>query len=575
MNNFEDRFNAYIKANPRKSLQLALMAACFIWMSAVFVLGLILYLIFSRLLRLEWWLILGTGICLAAGTVMIDIYRSSGDMNIVLFMQEGFRWNVAFWKLFLTVSPSSAFSFLYNYLLGYVIGFPLLFAGMLSVTNLIQDNPHQRFIDDLQNGKLPDEKKELSERKISSALSKIDDSSTTGTILGVSTYTGKQIVIPDHFVNQIALVLGTTGGGKTITLRRFYKRSILQGYPLIVVDGKPTDDNVKWLRELAEKNNRPFYGFNCETFSHYDQLANGGYSELKDKIISLKDKWESDYYRSIAESYLQTTFEVLQATGKPFDLKRVVDCLNYEELQADVYALNNDRLSKRVAKLESYDQKDIKGLEAHLSLLIDSELGEYFDVDENTITIPKAIEENAVVYFALPALRFPSFSKVLGKLVINDIKSTIDRNNESNKRIFMIFDEFSVFAGEQVLNLVNMGRGKGVHAVFGTQGLADLNRVDADFKNQVLNCTNTIICHRINDQDSAESVSNWIGTKTAFTVSAQYNPNQKDKGVGTIGHTKEFIVHPDDIKQKLKTGEAYCVSKVENFGWEKVRVLYQ
>jgi len=37
------------------------------------------------------------------------------------------------------------------------------------------------------------------------------------------------------------------------------------------------------------------------------------------------------------------------------------------------------------------------------------------------------------------------------------------------KRVFMIFDEFSVFAGGQVLNLVNMGRGKGVHAVFGTQ----------------------------------------------------------------------------------------------------------
>lgn len=52
-----------------------------------------------------------------------------------------------------------------------------------------------------------------------------------------------------------------------------------------------------------------------------------------------------------------------------------------------------------------------------------------------------------------------------------------------------------------------MGRGKGMHAIFGTQGLADLDEVDENFKNQVLNCVNTLICHRLNDQYSAESVA--------------------------------------------------------------------
>lgn len=62
---------------------------------------------------------------------------------------------------------------------------------------------------------------------------------------------------------------------------------------------------------------------------------------------------------------------------------------------------------------------------------------------------------------------------MLGELVIDDLKAAIDRSSSDYKRVFMIFDEFSVFAGEQVLNLVNIGRGKGMHAVFGTQGLAD------------------------------------------------------------------------------------------------------
>ncbi len=62
-----------------------------------------------------------------------------------------------------------------------------------------------------------------------------------------------------------------------------------------------------------------------------------------------------------------------------------------------------------------------------------------------------------------------------------------------------------------------MGRGKGVHALFGTQGIADLNTVSNNFKSQMLNCTNTIICHRLNDQESAEAVAGWMALRTHLT----------------------------------------------------------
>jgi len=191
-----------------------------------------------------------------------------------------------------------------------------------------------------------------------------------------------------------------------------------------------------------------------------------------------------------------------------------------------------------------------------------------------TFNLAQAIQQNAVVYFALPALRFPSFSKVLGKLVINDIKAVIDRNEDKSKKIFTVFDEFSVFAGEQVLNLVNMGRGKGVHAIFGTQGLADLDKVDVSFKSQVLNCVNTLICHRLNDQESAESVANWIGTRDAFNVTAQININENDAEMGSVRRNKEFVVHPDAIKQGLEMGEVFFATKIGKFISDKVKVAY-
>lgn len=572
--NQRNRFDELIETYPRQSLQMALIIVCLLWQSVVCVAGLILYILVAKTCRIQWWLILGMGLVIAAITIVADYYPALSAFHLKGYVIQGFLVNKGFWKLLLSGHTTLAWNFLFQHGTAYLFGLPLFLSGLLAVADLIKDNPHQAAIKALQEGKIISDRKEVSERKINKAMKKVDDQSGGGTVLGVSKYTGNRVVIPDHFINQIALVLGTTGSGKTVTLQRFYQRAMMKGYSLIIVDGKPTDKNVAWLQAMAEKHDRKFYGFNCGNYCHYDPLANGGYTELKDKIISLKDQWENDYYRSIAEDYLQATFEILLQSGKSFDLKQVTECLNHDDLLCVAREIGNDTLLKRVAGLVGYDHKDITGLKAHLNLLIHSELGQYFLIDQNMFSLSQAIEENAVVYFALPALRYPSFSKVLGKLVINDLKATIDRNNNQNKRVFMVFDEFSVFAGDQVLNLVNMGRGKGVHAIFGTQGLADLEKVDESFKGQLLNCANTLICHQLNDQKSAEEIAHWIGTKDVISVTAQLNLKDRSDGMGNVRPSKVFIVHPDAIKQELKTGEAFYVSKVGGFREDKVRVKY-
>ncbi len=79
-------------------------------------------------------------------------------------------------------------------------------------------------------------------------------------------------------------------------------------------------------------------------------------------------------------------------------------------------------------------------------------------------------------------------------------------------------------------------------------------------------CILIVTFHRLNDQESAKSIADWIGTQDAFTVTGQVDVQQgSDGGLGTVRVNKEYIVHPEGIKQELQIGEAYYVSKIERF----------
>jgi type IV secretory pathway TraG/TraD family ATPase VirD4 len=185
----------------------------------------------------------------------------------------------------------------------------------------------------------------------------------------------------------------------------------------------------------------------------------------------------------------------------------------------------------------------------------------------SVLELPKAIEEGAVVCFCLPTLQFPSLAKVLGKVVINDFKAVADAQlgkAEAERRpMYAIFDEFSVFAGEQVLNVINMGRSAGVHAVLATQSVADLGRATPEtpdhFIRQVVSSCNNYLVHRLNAPEDAKMVAELIGTKDGIEHTAQID-GMGATGLGSVHRAKTFIVHPDEIKQ-LPRGQAIFVNK--------------
>jgi len=122
-----------------------------------------------------------------------------------------------------------------------------------------------------------------------------------------------------------------------------------------------------------------------------------------------------------------------------------------------------------------------------------------------------------------------------------------------------------VFAGEQVLNVINMGRSAGLHAVLATQSVADIGRAvpmtPDHFIRQVFASCNNYLIQRLNAPEDAVTVAELIGTKASFSHTAQIG-EAGSTGWGSVRRTRSFQVHPDQIKQ-LKRGEAVFVNKTK------------
>jgi hypothetical protein len=454
----------------------------------------------------------------------------------------------------------------------WIIGGTFISTLLFRFASFMVGNTKNKDIQKIKQGR----REEKYTKKISDKHFKKLDITTNA--IGVSYTTAKPIYLDDKMLNQMLVILGTTGSGKTETLKNLYARNILLGKATIVVDGKPDADNISFLKALADEQNIPFYGFNCENNLGYDFLNNGTPTEIKDKIIGLKNEndWDSDYYKTQAETYLQTAIEVLKKTKKKITLDDVIDSFDYQVLIDTLPSDLGERTKRKLDRIKDIELKDLKGLQNQLTLLSNSDLGDYLSSgDSQEFTLLEAINKGGFVYFALPSLKYPSFAKVMGKLVVNDIKTAL-YDKDKNIPVFSFFDEFSIFAGEQVLNLVNQGRGLGLHSAFGTQSLADLSKnAGNDFLESFMGNINTVILQRVNDNKSTSYLAEWVGTYEAQEYEATIKDNKyyHDSDSGKVSIVEKKFIDQREMQQ-LKTGEAFIVSKVYGFGVDKMKVNY-
>ena len=395
----------------------------------------------------------------------------------------------------------------------------------------------------------------IAKRRVDHADAEIDE----GTLIGIDKESRKRVQLSDKDANTHTLVLGTTGSGKTVTVLNFVESAINRQLPVIYVDGKGDYALARQVMTYARAQGRPAYLFAMNGQSCvYNPMVSGGYTAKKDRIIELRE-WSEDHYRKLSEGYMQMVFKVLEACGVTTDLLTVADYMSTARLtelieqQGNALA-NRERLLAVIKKRESTEQK-VQSLLEEVWGLAESEIGHLLDTTAcdpaRVLDLVTAIEQRAVVYFCLPALQFPSQAKLVGKLVVNDLKSAaatqLDKPENDRIPVYAILDEFSVFAGEQVYNLICQGRSAGVRAILATQSVADIGRgvingPDLFIRQVFANCNNYLI-QRLNAAEDVTAMVEMIGTEDAVVHTAQVDI-LAPTGLGSARRTKAFTRPP-------------------------------
>jgi conjugal transfer pilus assembly protein TraD len=395
---------------------------------------------------------------------------------------------------------------------------------------------------------------------------------------------GRPAAITERQLGAHGLIFGASGSGKTTALVTILEQQIRRGRPVVAIDMKGSPAFVLALSRAAAGAGRPFCCWTPEGPSHWNPLAQGSPTELKDKLIGT-ERFTEPHYQRAAERYLQSVFQVLHHAHpeRPPTLTEVVALMDPRRLPARLAGLPRplvERVQDYLASLTPDQLSAIRGLQTRLAIITESDSGRYLSPPDElpalagggsgrAISLPAALAGGEVVVFSLNSSRYGQFASQLGTLAVQDLIYATGRRLEQLRegrqleQAIVAIDEFSGIGAGHVVSLFARGREAGVACLVATQEVADLDRVGRGVRDQILGNTALKLVLRQEVPESAELVAQMAGTEKVWEETRQIGGTlfRGSAGGGTRREAERFIIHPNEIKS-LRTGEAVLIAKL-------------
>lgn len=386
-------------------------------------------------------------------------------------------------------------------------------------------------------------------------------------------------------------VVGTTNAGKTESvILPWAIQDIQQGRGLILIDGKSDRGLLDKLWTYVEKAKREndFYLF---SLSHIDEscqfnpLIGGTPEEVSERVFN-SFEFENPYYRSVqfevfsqimrilkALEITPTFLRLYQAISTPRSLKHLKSEVKEPALRTWLENFIEAPASERTEKTS--------GLTAALSHFAFGETKVLFNTEDPEVTLEKALAGNKIIYFQLPVLLSPFLGKATGKLVLQCLQSAVanrHRHDKGSSRFYSVFlDDFTEYLYPGFVSVLNKSRSANVGVVFAHQALGDIKTLGDAIANSILTNANIKVFMRGNDPESAEYFSKVIGTVKSMKYTERTKKSffqTKATGDASAREVDEFIIHPNEFKNKLGVGEAVMVIPHEG-GSKTVTLKFQ
>jgi hypothetical protein len=330
-----------------------------------------------------------------------------------------------------------------------------------------------------------------------------------------------------------ALIVGETGGGKTVTALTLAGEALRGGWDVYWIDGKADQKTARAFLALAEA-----AGIDARDGTRDPLDGWRGDSEAIINRLLATQVFTEPYYEGIARTVLR------HAVGNrpPRSFHELVARLDKRALQR---AARDDADASDA--LRALPDKDAAGIRARydgIAWAVGTTLdGTWSYEDCRAAYVPVGRPENR------------HQASEVGAFLLEDVLHWALARKPPDRQALIIVDEFSKLSDRPgaAVDLVERARSFNVAVVLIAQAWASLGPDDT-IRNRLAGTVGTVIAHQLKQPDEVAALAGteWILERTEQTHTLDHT------GLGSQRAGNRYVVHPDDIR-RLHQGEAFII----------------
>lgn len=329
-------------------------------------------------------------------------------------------------------------------------------------------------------------------------------------------YNMRCLDLDDVILSGATLITGSTGSGKSTTMKAVIKQRIDEKRPVVFVDYKGENDILDDLKSYANQAGLPYYEFSARdcTFK-YDPFTNLNETGKVEALMNTR-RWSTDG----ADEHYKTSMQLaIQNLVRAYD--------KYREDNSEVcnYIVGLYAFAENYHP-EMNERDGFNNLKKSLEILLTSRAKDLFG-DDPDFTFER--DEPYVICFSFTSAN-KQLANNLSSFVFTDLMDRGTRRHYPDKLLLCV-DEFGTLDSSTLIkDLLEKGRSGGVQTIF---SILDVNQIAMNsgeyFVNAILGTINNYIIHAGATQTTAELLAGVQKFDKSFDIMSLRKPYKGKK----------------------------------------------